>query len=288
MFLIGAGLAATFFWAYWPTLVLLVDTWNKEPDYSHGFLVVPIALYFLWARRDRMPKLASQPDWRGLWLIGVSILIRALGGIYYIDALDGWSIPFWVAGICWVFGGRAFCLWAAPAAIFLFFMVPLPWKAEHLLSRPLQSIATSLSCWMLQCLGQPALAEGNTIQLEGHQLEVEQACSGLRMFVSFMALGMAYAVLVDRPRWQKVLVFLAVLPIALVSNAVRITITGLLFRYVGTDAGRAFSHDAAGWVMIPFAAALFGLLLWYLSKLVIEAETVSPKELMRRDNLSPG
>src|SRR5262249_9171964 len=157
-------------------------------------------------------------------------------------ALDGWSIPLWVGGTCWLLAGRGFFGWAMPAIVFLWFMMPLPFSAETALGVPLQTIASMLSCYMLQSLGQPALGEGNIITLGDHQLEVAQACSGLRMFMSFVALGLAYAMVVQRPLWQKVTVLVSVLPIALLSNAIRITITGILFQYASNEWAQDFAH----------------------------------------------
>jgi exosortase len=161
-------------------------------------------------------------------------------------------------------------------------MIPLPWRVERWLSLPLQRIATKISSFGLQLLGQPALAEGNTILLGDYQLEVEEACSGLRIFVGIVALAFAYVVIVRRPLWERVLLLASVLPIALVANATRIVATGLLYQWVSGEAAHKFSHDVSGWVMIPFAAALFGLVLWYLDKLVREVELVDVGEIARR------
>jgi exosortase len=303
----GLVLAAAFAWAYWPTLVSLVGAWNREPDYSHGFFVVPLAVYFLWARRDRYPGTgsgkggspdwgaaapgtfgkmgedpASGPAWLGLGLVAASVVVRFYGARFYLDALDGWSIMFWVAGVAWLLGGWRVMGWAAPSIAFLWFMVPLPYRMERWLSLPLQGAATKLSCWILQALGQPALAEGHTIILGKNQLEVEQACSGLRIFVGIVALAFAYAIVMRRAWWEKALLLASAVPIALLANAARIVSTGLLYQYVSGEAAKKFSHDAAGWVMILFAAGLFGLVLLYLSRLIKEVEIVGVGDVVRR------
>ena len=119
-----------------------------------------------------------------------------------------------------------------------------------------------MSTWMLQCLGQPAIAEGTTILLNDHILEVERACSGLRMFYGILALAVAY-IIVTRARLNVSLVLLAaVAPVAIAANVMRITATGLLYEYVSGDAARHFTHDLAGLLMIVLAVALFGLVLW--------------------------
>ncbi len=280
---VGGLLGATFLWSYWSTLGGLVDIWNRVPDYSHGFLVLPLALVFLWARSDRMPEVAAGLAWPGLVLVALSAAMRVAAAWYYFEWLDGWSILLWVAGVVWLFLGRAFVWWSLPSIVFLLFMVRLPFKAELALSLPLQTVATHLSCWVLQILGQPALAEGHTIHLGQRTLEVEQACSGLRIFMGIAALAYAYVVIVRRTWWEKAILLASVIPIALIANVTRVVATGLLYQYVSGEAAQKFSHDAAGLIMIPYAAGLFALVLWYLGKLVPEVETVDMAEIVRRD-----
>jgi len=281
-------LAALFAWAYWPTLVKIVEVWNKEPDYTHGFLVTPIALFFLWVRRDTYPKSSVAPAWTGLILIAASVGFRTIGGMFYFDSIDGWTIPIWIGGMVWLLGGKRLFLWSASSVAFLWFMIPLPWRVEQMLSWPLQRVATEVTCWLLQCLGQPALAAGNVILLGEHELEVAQACSGLRMFMGIAAVAFAYIILVGRPWWEKLLLCAAIAPVAVAANILRITATGLLYQYASGDLARAFSHDAAGWVMIPLAAALFGVVLWWIDRLFVEIEPASQRELVRRGSSKHG
>jgi exosortase len=278
---VGGLLGVAFLWSYWPTLGAFVQTWNHVQDYSHGYLVAPLAAFFLWARRDRMPAVAAGLAWPGLVLVAISVAMRFAGAWYYLESLDGWSILPWVAGVVWLFLGRAFVWWALPSVVFLVFMVRLPFRVELALSLPLQTIATQLSCWVLQMLGQPALAEGHTIYLGEHTLEVEQACSGLRIFIGIAALAFAYVVIVRRTWWEKAVLLVSVVPIALIANATRVVATGLLYQYVSGEAAKKFSHDVAGWLMILYAAGLFALVLWYLGKLVREVEPVEISAVVR-------
>jgi len=280
----GVILAGIFLWAYWPTLSSLASTWNREPDYSHGFLVTPLAVFFLWIRRDRFPGIKGQLAWLGLIPIGLSVGMRIVAARFYMDAMDGWSILLWVAGVVWLFGGWRVLWWSLPAVAFLWFMVPLPFRAERWLSVPLQGVNTKLSCWALQILGQPALAEGHRIWLGDHPLDVERACCGLRILVGTVALAFAYVIIVRPPWWEKIALLAGVIPIALVANSTRIVATGLLYRYVSGDVAQAFAHDSAGWAMIVLAAGLFGLLLWYLSKLLPEVELVGVGAVVDREH----
>ncbi|HUY91123.1 MAG TPA: exosortase/archaeosortase family protein [Pirellulales bacterium] len=281
VFLAGIAIvAATFGWSYWPIACELVRIWNHEPDYSHGYFVVPAALYFLWFRRGSLPAPSDRLQWGGMVLLVLSGAIRFAGSLWYIDALQAWSIPFWVAGTCWLFGGWRLLWWSLPSVGFLAFMIPLPFRAEHLLSFPLQRVATKLSCWLLQSLGRPAVAEGNVIYLNDITLGVAEACSGLRIFMSIAALAYIYMVLAKRDWWMKAILCASVLPVALLTNAVRIVATALLHEWVSGEAAHKFSHDLAGWLMAPLAAGLLGLVSWYLGRLLVDVEIVSPGELM--------
>lgn len=263
----GLLLTGLALWSYWPTLTEMVRTWNREPDYSHGFLVPPLAAMFLWMRRSSFPGVTAKLAWPGLALIGLSLAIRYVAAQAFLEFLDGWSLLLWIAGGVWLLFGWRVLAWSWSSIAFLWFMMPVPFSAERLLSQPLQRIATILSCWTLQLLGQPALAEGNVILLGDHRLEVAEACSGLRIFMSIVALSAAYMILVQRAWWERLLLVAAIVPVALIANAGRIVTTGLLYQFVSSDAARKFSHDLAGFVMIPFAAGLFALVLWYLGKL---------------------
>jgi exosortase len=277
----AALLAAAFLWAYWPTLAGLVNAWEHVPDYSHGFFVVPVAIFILWARRDRFPGVSGRLAWFGLALIALSLAVRMLGAHLFLDALDGWSILLWVGGAVWFLFGRRVFWWSLPSVLFLWFMVPLPFRIEHSLSRPLQHVATVISCFVLQCLGQPALSERYTIFLGDNQLEVAQACSGLRIFVGIVALAFVFVILVRRSWWERALLVLCIVPVTLVANATRIVVTGLFMQWTDGKDTHALVHDWAGYVMVPYAAALFALTVWYLSRLVRTVEIVDAGDVAR-------
>jgi exosortase len=265
----GTLLLAFAGWCYWPTLGELVRVWDSSPDYSHGYLVIPLAAWFLWLRRGRLPWYHFGPSWWGFSLIALAACLRLVGARFYIPELDSCSLPIWAAGVCWLVGGWRFLLWASPSLAFLFFMVPLPATIETLLNRPLQALATTMSTWTLQSLGQPAIAEGSTILLGDNILEVERACSGLRMFYGILALAVA-TVIITRARWAVAICLLAaVAPVAILANVLRITTTGLLYDYASSESARKFSHDLAGILMIVVAIAFFMLVLWTTERMML-------------------
>lgn len=270
----GFVMIVAILWAYWPTLVEMMRQWDRQPDYSHGYLVLPIALIFLWIRRSTFPHDQLRANLWGAALLLLAGVLRVVAGRYYLLPLDGWTLPVTVAGAVWLLYGRAVLWWSLPAIVFLWFMVPIPYRAEQWLSLPLQTIATRLSTAVLVFLGQPAIAEGNVILLGDQSLFVEEACSGMRIFVGIFALAFAFVLFSRWDWWQKALVLVAAVPAAIVANVTRIVATALLTRWVSSAAGHKFGHDLAGFIMIPFAAALFWLLLIYLDRLFPEVEDV--------------
>src|SRR5262249_45289662 len=174
---------ACLLWAFWPTLADLVQTWNTNPQYSHGFLVPFFAGFLLWMRRDRLKVEELSPSFWGLALLGAGVLLRLAGNYYYFISLDAISLVPCVAGLVLALGGRAAWRWAWPAVLFLGFMIPLPYFLANSLSGPLQRLATVSSTFVMQTMGLPALAEGNVILLNEHEIGIVEACSGLRMLV---------------------------------------------------------------------------------------------------------
>jgi len=269
------AMLAAIIWAYWPTLADMIHEWNRQPDYSHGYLVLPIALFFLWSRRSTFPGDQLRPSLWGLLLLLSVGAIRVVAGLYYLLPLDGWTMPLTVAGCVWLFCGWPCLRWFLPSIAFLWFMVPIPYSVESWLSMPLQNIATNLSTAALVSFGQPAIAEGHTILLGEQTLFVEEACSGLRIFVGIFALAFAFVLFSRWSWWQKGIVLIAVFPVAVIANSFRIVVTGLLYQWVSGEAAHRFSHDLTGFVMIPLAATLFWLLLIYLDNLFTVVEEVS-------------
>jgi exosortase len=279
----GALFAAVFLWSYWTTIVELVDRWERVADYSHGFLVPPLALAFLWFRRADCPKVWAPAPLLGLGVVAAATLFRYLGARIFLPSFDGWSIPFWLTGVCIWYGGWPLLRWCLPSLLFLLFMVPLPYRVEYAMGMPLRQVATKASCWTLQTLGQPAVEEGVKILMSEQELDVAHECSGLRMLVGITALASAYVMFSRKPWWQRSILIVAAIPVAVLANVTRVTITAFLYEHVSSDAGKAFSHDAAGWVTNCAAALLFGLVLWLCGKLFVEYEEAGKSSLIGMD-----
>ncbi|QDV14271.1 Transmembrane exosortase (Exosortase_EpsH) [Rosistilla oblonga] len=269
--------------AYYPTFLWLEQTWRNEPDYSHGYLGGPLAGVLLWLRWESFPGIRRGVDWRGLWLIGIAVVMRVAGRLAYMDFMDGWSLVPMVAGVSWLLFGWKATRWAAPAIIFLVVLVPLPYRAETMLSWKLQGMATVLSTTMLRILGLPAIAEGHTLWIGESRFMIEQACSGLRIFVGVFAIAYFWAVTVNRSWIDRVVLMLAAAPMAILVNALRITITCILYQWFDSPEAHKTIHDWMGYLMIPAAAFLMWLVIVYWQRLYRPVQVYNPVERLQQN-----
>jgi exosortase len=192
--------------------------------------------------------------------------------------LEGFSFVLSLAAIAAIFGGRPALLRYWPSIVFLLFMIPLPYEASRTLGAELQKVATIASTFLLQCFGQPAIAEGNRILIEGVTLNVVEACSGLRMLVTFFAFSVAAVLVMDRHWIVKGLVLASAVPIALLANVLRIVATGLAHVWLADSASKVsvleFIHDFNGWIMMPIGLVFLLLELWLFKHLLVEKPTL--------------
>jgi exosortase len=270
--LLGAALGSllALVWSYWTTLAEMAQTWSREPQYSHGFLVPMFAGVLLWLRRERFRPDDFQPGWWGLPLVAVAVVLRLYGTWYHYTYFDAVSFVLCLAGVWLMVGGLPAWRWAWPAVLFLLFMVPLPDRVNIALSVPLQTVATESSTWVLQTIGLPAVSEGNVIRINDSLIGIVEACSGLRMLVVFFALSTGMALVIKAPLGDKLVLVVSSVPIALLVNIIRITLTGALSEMVSSQVAHVFFHDVAGWLMPPLALGFLWLEWKALGKLLIE------------------
>lgn len=273
------ALAAALLWASWPALVEMAYRWWHDPQYSHGYLVPVFAGVLLWLRRERLARVTEGSYWGGVLLIAASGLLSLPGGYLYLEALDGLALLPAVAGIFVLLGGWPALRWAWPGVAFLAFMLPLPHSLEHGLASSLQRLATVVSTYSLQTLGFPALAEGNVILVNEQKVEVANACSGLAMMMTFFALSTAMALIVRRPLLDRLLIVASAIPIAVIANVTRITVTAIVREKVSSDLANEIFHDWAGYFMMALGLALLWLELWVLGRLLIEPREARPMPL---------
>jgi exosortase len=261
---------------YWRTLTWLVSVWESSPDYSHGYLVPVFAAYLVWTRRGLAPSVDRTPSYSSL-AVGVALIAAGTAllsfGIYSRSRfLEACSIVVTLSGVALLSFGFAGARWLLPAVGFLIFMVPPPKSIAHLLSANLQSIATSASTFILQTVGVPAVATGNVIELSQTSLGVAEACSGLRMLISFAAIAFAGALLSSRPLWERIVACISSPIIAIAVNVIRIVVTALAYEFGNPKMAEFVFHDAAGWLMMPVGVLFLVLEMWFLSRIWIDPD----------------
>ncbi|MFL5240811.1 MAG: exosortase/archaeosortase family protein [Gemmataceae bacterium] len=276
-----AAIAGLFLWSYWPTLEDLANRWSTEPTYSHGYLVPFFAATLLWMRREKLRGQTLAPSVWGLVFGLVALFMRMGSGYFALSSVDRFSIIPALVGLCIGLGGRPALRWAWPGIAFLIFMLPLPAGFDQLLSAPMQHLATIASAHVLQTLGFIAEVEGNVIVLSDSELEVVEACSGLRMFVTFCALTTAVAVLMKASWLRKLIIVLSAFPLAMLCNIARISATGVVQQTLGIQAAHIVFHDIAGWLMIALALALLFLELKTLAYLFVLDRAQRPASQLR-------
>jgi exosortase len=244
---------------YLPVLSSLVSQWASDENYSHGFLIVPFAVYFAWAQRARLAAAPIHPSIFGLAIVCASLVVL-IAGLFGAELfLARSSLIGVLAGtVLFLLGWQHLRLLAFPIAL-LVLMVPLPALVFNQIAFPLQLFASRVGELVLTTAGIPVLREGNILELSTTKLEVAQACSGIRSLVSLVTLGVILGKLNEPRRWARAVLALVAVPIAIIENAARVAGTGVAAHWVGPAAAEGFFHTFSGWVM--FVLAFFLLLL---------------------------
>jgi exosortase len=259
-------LLGLFIVTYYPVFPELFDAWMNNSDDSHGALVPIIAAYLIWQRRERLAQAPIESfGWGGV-LLAMSLLVYALsyaGAVAVISRLT--MVATLIALVLFNLGKKAFALMAFPLC-FLVFMVPVPVSIYSLAAFPLQLFASWISAGVISMLQIPVLREGNMLYFAQTQLEVAEACSGLRSMTSFIMLSCLFSYIM-KPGWnKKIVIVLTAIPLSIFANIVRVTGTGILAHFIGGKAAEGFLHDFSG-----FAVFAFGFILLLLVYRLLEA-----------------
>lgn len=265
--LLGAGLAlvASFVLLFYPVLEKLIYDWSHDDNYSHGFLILPIAIYFAWERRGRLAALPVRGSWLGLVVVVGSVAVLAAGRL-------GAELFLTRLPILGVIGGTILFLWGWShlrvllfPLLFLLLMIPIPAIIFNQIAFPLQLLASRFGEVSLQLASIPVLREGNVITLANTQLEVAEACSGIRSLISLLTLGILFGYFMHQSVLVRWLLALATVPVAIAANGMRVAGTGIAAHYYGPEAAQGFFHSFSGWLV--FVVAL--LMLMVVHKVIV-------------------
>ena len=242
---------------YAPVLRAMVTQWGSDSDMGHGFFVPVIAGYIVWQKRNELVAIKPQPNWWGLAVVMIGAVQLIVGTLGVELFLSRTSFVIVLIGAVWLLGGNLILKKLAFPLFLLFFMVPIDAVIYNQITFPLQLLASRLADGALTLMAVPVLREGNILELPNQRLSVVEACSGIRSLLSLTFLSLVYGYFFERKTWIRVVLFLSTVPIAIVANSSRVTITGVLTQ-VKPDAAEGFFHDAEGWgiFMVAFGSLI--------------------------------
>ena len=241
--------------SYSPVLWRLVKQWDSDPDMGHGFFVPLVAGFIVWQKRAELRALEPAPNWWGLVVVlygGLQLWIATLGAELFL-ARTAFVIS--IIGIVLLLGGTQWVRALAFPLFLLFFMIAIPTVVYNSITFPLQLLASRISTQALDWMQIPVLREGNVLELAQQKLSVVEACSGIRSLLSLTFLSLVYGYFFESKVWVRVLLFVSTIPIAIVANASRVTLTGILTEYK-PELAEGFFHTASGWVIFMVALAI--------------------------------
>jgi exosortase len=240
---------------YAPAVRSLVGDWIHNDDMGHGFFVPAVAGYIIWQERDELKKIPLRTNWWGLLVVlfgAAQSIIATLGVERFLSAS---ALVVTITGAVLLLGGTPLLKKVAFPIFLLCFMVPLPALVFNSLTFPLQILASQLADLALKALGVPVLREGNILELPNQKLSVVEACSGIRSLLSLTFLSLVYGYFFEKKMWIRVMLFVATVPIAILANGSRVTITGILTQ-IKPEFAEGFFHESTGWVIFMIALGI--------------------------------
>lgn len=286
-----AIIAGLFCFVFYREIDNLVYLWINDRNWSHGFLIPLFSLYFINQRKKEIINLEFKPNYFGLPLLIASIVFY----VFNIVSQAGWayfrslSIIAAIGSVVLFLGGLRLVKYTWLPIAFLIFAIPLPDRFYKSLTNPMRQWAASAAAACLNLIsGMEATARGAIIDIiyKGHRLEpgldVAEACSGMRLLMAFLALGVVMAYLHRRPFWQRIILLASTVPIAIFCNIVRVTCTGFIYVLVNPKYTQGIYHDLLGLTMLPLAFGLYGFLAWFMSSLFVEDEKEIYEDVVKR------
>jgi len=249
-------------WLYLGTLTHLASQWWNDPNFSHGFFVPAFAGYVIWQDRARLAALPIKPSWLAFPLIVLGLIMLVVGDLGAELFLSRASLIVLLAGLIgFLFSWKHLQEVIFPLA-FLILMIPIPAILFNQITFPLQLLASKIASGLLPWFGVPVLREGNIIGLPLMQLEVAEACSGIRSLMSLMTLAIIYGYLLEKRIWIRVALAVAAVPIAVFANSLRIVGTGLLVQYWDPEKAEGFFHAFSGWLIFVMSLLMLFAFHW--------------------------
>lgn len=264
--LIALAIVAALLFIFWDGLSFMVKYWEKE-EYNHGYLIPLVALYMLLLRSDELTRLKLSGSWLGLFLVAGGVMASAVGKISGTYQLSEYGFLMALFGVVVsAIGWSGFRKVWAPF-VYLLFMIPLPFWLYQSLSAELQLISSELGVAVIRLFGVSVFLEGNVIDLGVFQLQVAEACNGLRYLFPLMSFGFLCAVIYLGPWWHRAIIFFSTIPVTILMNSFRIGVIGVLVDNFGIEQAEGFLHYFEGWIVFMACVAILFLEMAVLAKL---------------------
>lgn len=270
--------------SYGEPVLEAIRRWGAQEEYSHGFLIPAISGWLLWTRRQAIIESLGRPSWSGLLVGALAGAMHIIGELSALFALSQLAMILALFGASLCIGGTALLRVTFVPLAFLAFAIPLPYFLDSTLSWRLQLLSSQLGVTLIRLVDVPVHLEGNVIDLGNYKLQVVEACSGLRYLYPLMSLGFIVAWLFQGSMWQRAVLLLSPIPIAIVMNSVRLLVVALLVNQWGPDHAKGPMHFFEGWVVFLACA---GLLLAQAYAMARYGQRKSFSEVFRPPSLNP-
>ena len=269
----------------------IVNQWLTDSSWSHGFLIPLFSLYFLNQSKQEILNARTKPNYLGLLLLVGVILFYVFNtitpaGYGYFRQISAVGA---LGAVVLFLGGWSLLKHTWLPVIYLLFAIPLPDEILRSATIPMRLWAATASTAILNMFPNlDATANGVIIEIiyKGKALDppldVAEACSGMRLLMTFFALGVAMAYLHYRPTWQRLVLLASTVPIAIICNIVRVTITGFIYVLGDSQYAQGIYHDLLGMAMLPLAFGLYGGIAWFMSNLFVESDEVKTSDVVVR------
>ena len=225
----------------------LYSIWNAQPEYSYGILIPVLSAFLIWRERAQLRGLPFTGSWYGLALIVLGLALRLIGQLSTMPAVVHYALLLVLYGLVLALTGPVVFRRLLMPLFILVFMVPLPPVLSGNLSLQLQLLSSQLGVWVIRLAGISVFLEGNVIDLGTYQLQVAEACSGLRYLFPLMTLAFMIAYVFRGPMWKRALVFLSSIPVTVLMNSLRIGVIGITVDHWGTRMAEGLLHEFEGW-----------------------------------------
>ena len=268
----------------------IVNQWITDSSWSHGFLIPLFSLFFKNQNKKGILTVRPSPNYLGLIFLICGIAFYPINIVHFqygyfrpltMIAVIGSIVLFW--------GGWKLLKLTWLPIVFLIFSIPLPQRYYVAFTMPMRRLAAAIATMLLNLVnGLEATASGVVIDViyKGQKLEpalnVAEACSGMRLLMAFLALGVAMAYLHYRPLWQRLVLLATTIPIAILCNIVRVTVTGFIYILGNPKYAQGIWHDGLGMLMLPLAFGLYGAIAWFMSNLFVDETNIVTEDVIIR------